>query len=106
MPKHLDLTANKSLFNSKSKSTAQDKYSLKHLTKQRNTANLNTAKLHQQSHIFIVTLGAIIGGIIAIAIGYSAKASTLNYFMLSLIPLSMSLILSKVYIHTVIHYKD
>lgn len=64
------------------------------------------AQLNQQSHIFVVLLGAILGAFIALAIGYSIEVSLLHYSTLALIPLFMSFVLRKVYIHTLIHFKD
>ena len=62
--------------------------------------------LNAESHIFIVLLGAILGGIIALAIGYSIEASALHYCMLSLIPVVTSYILRHVYIYTLIHFQE
>ena len=64
------------------------------------------SQLSQQSHIFVVFLGAVLGAIIALAIGYSIEASLLHYSVLALIPVLMSFVLRKVYIHTLIHFRD
>lgn len=63
-------------------------------------------QLNQQSHVFVVFLGALLGACIALAIGYSIEASLVHYSTLALIPLLMSFVLRKVYIHTLIHFKD
>lgn len=62
--------------------------------------------LNAESHIFIVLLGSILGGMIALAIGHSVQASPVNFVMLSLIPIGMSYILRKVYIYTLLNFKD
>ena len=62
--------------------------------------------LNAESHIFIVLLGSILGGMIALAIGHSVQASPVNFVMLSLIPIGMSYILRKVYIYTLLNYQD
>ena len=66
----------------------------------------NHSQLSQQSHIFVVFLGAMLGAIIALAIGYSIEASLWHYSVLALLPILMSLVLRKVYIHTLIHFRD
>lgn len=62
--------------------------------------------LHAESHIFIVLLGAILGAIIALAIGYSIQASLWSYISLSLIPIISSYILREVYIYTLLNFQE
>jgi uncharacterized membrane protein YfcA len=65
-------------------------------------SNLNESKysLENQSHAFIVFLGALIGGIIAVFIGYHLDTTFIHYAFLSVLPLSFAYGLRKVYINT------
>ena len=62
--------------------------------------------LDQQSHLFIVTLGAVIGTILSIFIAYHLKPNLFEYAMLSVIPFALSYSLRKVYIHTLVHSQE
>lgn len=63
-------------------------------------------RLNGQSHIFIVTLGSLIGAAVALAIMYSLSATWMSYLFLIIIPVCVSYILRKVYIYTLINYSD
>ena len=63
-------------------------------------------RLDQESHIFIVTLGAIIGSIFSLFIAYQLEPNVFIYALLSLIPFALSYSLRKVYIHTLVHSQD
>lgn len=80
---------------------------LKH-TDQRCSLDLKDIKkiIHAESHIFIVLLGAVLGAIIALAIGYSIQASLWSYISLSLIPIISSYILREVYIYTLLNFQE
>lgn len=58
--------------------------------------------IRNQSHYFIVTLGACIGAIIALAIGFQMRNSMSLIFIISIAPLLVSYILREVYVHTLI----
>ena len=62
--------------------------------------------LNAESHIFVVTLGVLIGSAIAIAIGYTLSVQWLGYSILLLIPLLMAYCLRRVYIYTLLNFKD
>ncbi len=57
-------------------------------------------RLNQQSHIFIVALGALIGALIAACIAYHLQINAENLLLLSLIPCAVPYLLRQVYIHT------
>lgn len=101
MPKRLYLRSNQPDFNLQTKIAARYNYANQYFIIEKTQNQLN-----QQSHIFVVLLGAVLGAIIALAIGYSIEASLVHYSTLALIPLLLSFVLRKVYIHTLIHYKD
>ncbi|AMW78216.1 hypothetical protein AMD27_04445 [Acinetobacter sp. TGL-Y2] len=101
MPKRLYLCSNHRHFNSEHQiETAYNS------TNQPLIVEKTQTQLNQQSHIFVVFLGAILGAFIALAIGYSIEVSLLHYSTLSLIPVLTSFVLRKVYIHTLIHFRD
>ena len=62
--------------------------------------------LEQESHLFIVILGAVIGSILSIFIAYHLKPNLFEYAMLSAIPFALSYSLRKVYIHTLVHSQE
>lgn len=63
--------------------------------------------LNKESHLFIVTLGAIIGTIFSLFIAYHLTEINLGiYALLSIIPLALSYSLRKVYIHTLVHSQE
>ncbi|TCB52608.1 FUSC family protein [Acinetobacter sp. ANC 4779] len=62
--------------------------------------------LEQESHLFIVILGAVIGTILSIFIAYHLKPNLLEYAMLSVIPFALSYSLRKVYIHTLVYSQE
>lgn len=62
--------------------------------------------LNAESHIFIVVLGALIGSAIAFAIGYTISANWLEYGLLILIPLIIAYCLRRVYIYTLLNFKE
>ncbi|NHB58344.1 hypothetical protein G9F32_09985 [Acinetobacter sp. 194] len=66
----------------------------------------SASSLNAESHIFIVVLGALIGAAIAFAIGYSISANWLEYGLLMLIPLVITYFLRKVYIYTLLNFKE
>jgi ABC-type lipoprotein release transport system permease subunit len=79
-----------------------------HLVREKNHQKIATIKsiLNQESHLFIVVLGAVIGTILAIFIAYHLKSNPLIYTLLSVIPFALSYSLRKVYIHTLIHSQE
>ena len=58
--------------------------------------------LENESHKFIVFLGALIGGIFSLFIGYSLNLNFSQYLFLSILPIGLAYILRKVYINTII----
>ena len=60
-------------------------------------------RLEDESHTFIVAMGAILGGIIAAFIGYHLPANFLNYALLCAVPILMAYTLRRVYIYTLTH---
>ena len=62
--------------------------------------------LHQQSHLFIVALGTLIGALIALFIAYHLKTTTANVLLLSWIPFALPYLLREIYIYTLIHIQD
>lgn len=76
-----------------------------HTIREKNHQKLAEIKmaLEQESHLFIVILGAVIGSILSIFIAYHLKPNLFEYAMLSAIPFALSYSLRKVYIHTLVH---
>ncbi len=101
MPKRLYLRSNHTQFHSEQPITPTH-----HYIDQPFIVEKTQSQLNQQSHIFVVLLGAVLGGIIALAMGYSMEASLVHYLTLAFIPVLASFVLRKVYIYTLIHYKD
>jgi len=62
--------------------------------------------LEQESHLFIVVLGALIGSIFSLFIAYHLQPDLLSYGLLSVIPFALAYSLRKVYIHTLIHSQE
>ena len=58
--------------------------------------------LEQKSHLFIVFLGALIGGILSIFITYQLNITSMLFVFLSILPIGFSYILRKVYINTIL----
>lgn len=58
--------------------------------------------LEQKSHLFIVFLGALIGGILSLFISYQLNTTTLFFVFLSIFPICFAYILRKVYINTIL----
>jgi hypothetical protein len=58
--------------------------------------------IKHQPHAMILLLGALIGSMFALFIGYHLEQYFLNYAILLLIPVTMALFLRKVYVHTLI----
>ena len=70
------------------------------------TTLISEDSLNSESHVFVVTLGILIGATIAIAIGYALSVQWLVYGLLLLIPLLMAYCLRRVYIYTLLNFKD
>ena len=62
-----------------------------------------TDELEEQSHLFIVVLGTIIGAILALFIGYHIDAAAVHFLLLSALPVCLAYSLRKVYIYTLTH---
>lgn len=81
-----------------------------HQTAQQNTQYVELNKinqlLHQQSHLFIVGLGTVIGALISLLIGYHLETTAANIALLSLIPMALPYLLREVYIYTLVHMQD
>ena len=79
-----------------------------HTIREKNHQKLAEIKmaLEQESHLFIVILGAVIGSILSIFIAYHLKPNLFEYAMLSAIPFALSYSLRKVYIHTLVHSQE
>lgn len=79
-----------------------------HTIREKNHQKLEEIKmaLEQESHLFIVILGAVIGSILSIFIAYHLKPNLFEYAMLSAIPFALSYSLRKVYIHTLVHSQE
>ncbi|OTG85917.1 hypothetical protein B9T31_10025 [Acinetobacter sp. ANC 4558] len=54
-------------------------------------------------HIFIAILGAVIGGIIALFIVYLLRFNILSYTSFVIIPISVALLLRKIYLRTLVN---
>ncbi|MGE8560300.1 MAG: FUSC family protein [Acinetobacter sp.] len=79
-----------------------------HHVREKNHQKIQEIKilLDQQSHLFIVILGAVIGTILSIFIAYHLKPNLFEYALLSIIPFALSYSLRKVYIHTLVHSQE
>ena len=79
-----------------------------HTIREKNHQKLAEIKmaLEQESHLFIVILGAVIGSILSIFIAYHLKPNLFEYAILSAIPFALSYSLRKVYIHTLVHSQE
>jgi len=67
-------------------------------------ANVNTMEqLEQESHLFIVILGTIIGAILALFIGYHVNTGVVQFMLLSILPVVSAYFLRRVYIYTLTH---
>ncbi|MDM1763587.1 FUSC family protein [Acinetobacter sichuanensis] len=64
------------------------------------------AKLNQESHLFIICFGMLIGTIFSLFIGYHLNTTFINIFLLMALPIALTYWLRKVYIHTLIHYQE
>ena len=62
-----------------------------------------TEELEQQSHLFVVILGTVIGAILALFIGYHINTSIMHFILLSILPICLAYLLRKVYIYTLTH---
>lgn len=60
-------------------------------------------ELEQQSHLFVVILGTVIGAILALFIGYHINTSIMHLILLSILPICLAYFLRKVYIYTLTH---
>ena len=58
--------------------------------------------LKQQPHFLMLILGALIGVMLSVFIGYHVEHHPLNYLILFFIPIAMAIFLRKIYIHTLI----
>nr|WP_322873947.1 FUSC family protein [Acinetobacter sp. CFCC 10889] len=67
--------------------------------------NIKT-KLEQESHLFIICLGMLIGTILSLFIGYHLNTTLMNVFLLLSLPVALTYCLRKIYIHTLIHYQE
>ena len=76
-----------------------------HLVREKNHQKTATIKstLNQESHLFIVVLGTMIGAILSIFIAYHLNSNLLSYALLSVLPFTFAHSLRKVYIHTLVH---
>lgn len=63
-------------------------------------------ELEQESHIFIVCLGMLIGTTLSLFIGYHLNTTLMNIFLLMSLPVALTYCLRKIYIHTLIHYQE
>lgn len=64
------------------------------------------AELDQQPHFFIVVMGTIIGAILALFIGYHLELIVWQVALLASIPWALAYLLRKVYIYTLVNFKD
>lgn len=60
-------------------------------------------QLEQESHLFIVVLGTMIGAILALFIGYHLNTGVVQFLLLSILPVFSAYFLRRVYIYTLIH---
>lgn len=58
--------------------------------------------IKKQPHFMILLLGMMIGGMLALFIGYHIQHYALSYLILAFIPIAMAIFLRKIYIHTLI----
>ncbi len=79
-----------------------------HLVREKNLQKAEQIKyaLEQESHLFIVIMGAVIGSIFSIFIAYHLTPNFIEYALLSMIPFALAYSLRKVYIHTLIHSQE
>lgn len=60
-------------------------------------------QLEQESHLFIVVLGTVIGAILALFIGYHLNTGIVQFLLLSILPVFCAYFLRRVYIYTLTH---
>ncbi|WP_347455921.1 FUSC family protein [Acinetobacter sp. ANC 7454] len=60
-------------------------------------------QLEQESHLFIVVLGTVIGAILALFIGYHLNTGIVQFLLLSILPVFSAYFLRRVYIYTLTH---
>ena len=60
-------------------------------------------QLNQESHMFIVCMGMVIGAILALFIGYHLNSTGLNAMLLLSLPVILTYLLRKIYIHTLVY---
>ena len=79
-----------------------------HLVREKNHQKTAAIKsiLNQESHLFIVVLGTVIGAILSIFIVYHLNSNPLSYTLISVVPFSLAYSLRKVYIHTLVHSQE
>lgn len=58
--------------------------------------------IKQQPHFLILILGMMIGGMLALFIGYHIQHYALGYIVLAFLPIAMAIFLRKIYIYTLI----
>ncbi|ANF82274.1 hypothetical protein A3K93_08765 [Acinetobacter sp. NCu2D-2] len=64
--------------------------------------NQLSAEVEQESHLFIVILGTVIGAILALFIGYHLNNSAIHFLLLITIPVVLAYTLRRVYIYTLL----
>ncbi|MDD2944580.1 MULTISPECIES: FUSC family protein [unclassified Acinetobacter] len=79
-----------------------------YLVRERNLQKVEQIKqtLEQESHLFIVIMGAVIGSIFSLFIAYHLTPNLLEYTLLGVIPFALAYSLRKVYIYTLIHSQE
>lgn len=60
-------------------------------------------QLNQQSHVFMIAFGMFIGAILALFVGYHLNMTLFNVAVLLSLPIILTYMLRKIYIHTVVH---
>lgn len=60
-------------------------------------------QLNQQTHLFIVLMGMVLGAVLTLFIAYHLEMNVLNIALLLTFPVLLTYMLRKVYIHTLVH---
>ena len=64
------------------------------------------SQLNQQTHVFIVLMGMVLGAVLASFMAYHLNMTVLNSGLLLSFPVLLTYLLRKIYIHTLAHTED
>lgn len=63
-------------------------------------------QLNQQTHLFIVLMGMVLGTVLASFMAYHLNMTVFNGGLLLSFPVLLTYMLRKIYIHTLVHTED